>query len=115
MTGRRGHSTRAVPSALLALVGALLAVFPAGPTHEAAAGRSTIASLAAHHVDAAVVATRGEAPLARHHDTPAVDAAGASALWAPVARPATTGWPGSAAPSPAGVPLPGVRAPPVAA
>ena len=115
MTGPRGRSARVVPSALLALVCAVLAAFPAGPGRDAAAGGSAIASLAVHHVDAAAVATRGETPLARHHDTPAADDLGAGAPSRPAVGPATTGWPRSDASAVAGVPLPGVRAPPEAA
>ena len=112
MTGRRERSARAVPSALLALVCAVLAAFPAMPGRDAVAAAPAIASLAVHHSDAAMVASRGESPAARPHDTPAFDVADAIDPGAPATRPVAIGPLRYDASAVARVALPGVRAPP---
>lgn len=114
MTGPRVRSARAVPSVLLALFCAVLAVFPATPGRDATVAASEIASLTAHHADVAVVASRGESPVARHHDAPASDLARPTTQSRPAIGPAATGRLRYDASAVAGVALPGVRAPPEA-
>jgi len=114
MTGLRVRSARAVPSVLLALVCAVLAAFPATPGRDAVASAPAIASLAAHHADATMVASRGETPVARQHDTPAFGVADAISQGAPATGPVAFGPLRYDASAVAGVALPGVRAPPAA-
>ncbi|HEY3631097.1 MAG TPA: hypothetical protein VGL21_09375 [Jatrophihabitantaceae bacterium] len=114
MTGLRRRSARAVPSALLALVCAVLAAFPAVPGRDAVAVAPAIASLAVHHVDAAMVASRGDSSVARPHDAPAFDVAAAIDAGAPPVRPVAIGPLRYDASAVARVGLPGVRAPPTA-
>jgi hypothetical protein len=114
MTALRGRPARAVPSALLALVCAVLAAFPAMPGPDTAAAGSATASLAVRHVDVAMVASRGESSAARPHDTPAFDVATAIDPGAPATRSVTIGPLRYDASVVARVALPGVRAPPTA-
>lgn len=114
MTGLRARSVRAVPSVLLALFCAVLAAFPAAPGRDAGVSAREIASLTAHHADAAMVAARGESPIARHHDTSTFDLIVDSGVGAPATGPVALGPLRHDASAVDGVGLPGARAPPEA-